>query len=66
MPSKQKRRPTDGPQASLTNSGSDTEPPSWHYDALRQMIQRYEKGQEQPVYWPTAKCKLRKLADHAK
>lgn len=52
-------------EVSLTNSKSEPESPSWHYDALRQTAQRYERGQEQPVDWLTAKRDLRR-AQHDK
>lgn len=47
-------------EVSVTNSESEPESPSWHYDALRQTAQRYECGQEQAVDWRTAKRDLRR------
>jgi hypothetical protein len=58
----EKPRPIEQLCVSLTNSESDPESPSWHYDALRQTAQRYEGGQEHPVDWQTAKRELRKRA----
>jgi hypothetical protein len=62
MWSKQKRHPMEEPQTRPMTGGSEADSPFWHYQVLRQTIQRYEEGQEQSVDWPTAKCELRRLA----
>jgi hypothetical protein len=62
MSSKEKLRPIEQLWVCLTNSESDPESPSWHYDALRQTASGTRAARSILVDWQTAKRELRKRA----
>ena len=49
--------------ASISVEESRLESPTWHEEALRETVARYEAGQEQPIDWADAKRQLRKRAE---
>ena len=53
--SEEKLPPMNPPWISMTNGESDLVSPAWHQDVLRQTAERYERREEQPVDWETAK-----------
>jgi hypothetical protein len=48
---------------SLSREESRLESPSWHQEALKETVARYDAGQEQPTDWAEAKLQLRKRAE---
>jgi hypothetical protein len=48
---------------SLSREESRLESPTWHQEALKETVARYDAGQEQPIDWADAKRQLRKRAE---
>ena len=48
---------------SLSRTEARLESPTWHKDALRETVARYDAGEERSIDWDAAKRELHKRAE---